>query len=508
MAQKRRKSINYSHLPDADSIAHGDLYVAVNNVQIYKNVSQAHKRQNNKNSKLYHSMSEVFTVSIDNVLLLDWKYDETHTYRKCLLPMPGWIYFPENTNNSSIITRAYGLVALENHEARTKQIEQEKEEKTNCISRCLNSKHVKKIILHFREHPWLPNLIILIIQAAIEIIIFLDIILDLIVIIDLYNSPYQFTFAMSCGILIAPYFIAWSALFQFVQRNYEDKKYRCFTILFTFSPIGLFMLMVNDIYHVIECVFLKPIYFIITCGRKLRSESFEELGYYKLRRVSEIFSESVLQACLQLYILLSLQRSIKEVEGGDTSNDSDHFKIESNIDPISVISAFLSSLFIILLWITILSFESKKNGMTFVEYVTVVFQGSFKFVPYLPAIMRGKPNGKKVNWIYFKVRNGAIGTIAGALISPLCQLQIVKLSTYSIRGVSRTGCRYLGNVLKTSNINLILSQKESHIKDLFDLFDISNTGSFDFQEFSRVILVMRSFRAYSTNNKLLYSRMG
>eukprot|EP01084_Bolivina_argentea_P024611 45843_1 len=28
-------------------------------------------------------------------------YDETHTYRKCLLPT-GWIYFPENTNNSSI----------------------------------------------------------------------------------------------------------------------------------------------------------------------------------------------------------------------------------------------------------------------------------------------------------------------------------------------------------------------------------------------------------------------
>ena len=42
------------------------------------------------------------------------------------------------------------------------------------------------------------------------------------------------------------------------------------------------------------------------------------------------------------------------------------------------------------------------------EYVTVVFNGSFNFVPYLPAIERGKENGKKVNWIYFKLRNSTV----------------------------------------------------------------------------------------------------
>merc|ERR1711972_503814 len=84
----------------------------------------------------------------------------------------------------------------------------------------------------------------------------------------------------------------------------------------------------------------------------------------------------------------------------------------------------------------------------------------------------------------------------------------MKLSSYSIRNVSRTGCRAFGNVLRTSGVDLILSQKESHIKDLFDTFDIDNSGAFDFEQFSRVMLVMRSLRAYATNRQLLYARMG
>ena len=138
----------------------------------------------------------------------------------------------------------------------------------------------------------------------------------------------------------------------------------------------------------------------------------------------------------------------------------------------------------------------------------MVFNGSFNFVPYLPAIERGKENGQKVNWIYYKLTNETVATIANALISPTSQCSTMKLSSYSIRNVSRTGCRAFGNVLRTSGVDLILSQKESHIKDLFDTFDIDNSGAFDFEQFSRVMLVMRSLRAYATNRQLLYARMG
>ena len=112
---------------------------------------------------------------------------------------------------------------------------------------------------------------------------------------------------------MAPYFIAWSVLFGFFQRNYEDKFVRALMKLFTFTPIGILLLLINDVYHLIECVFLKPIHFIATCGRKLRSESFEEIGYYKFRRVSEIFSESVCQALLQLWMLLRINSAIRNV---------------------------------------------------------------------------------------------------------------------------------------------------------------------------------------------------
>ena len=180
---------------------------------------------------------------------------------------------------------------------------------SNCISKCLTSSYIRKIILFFREHPYLPNFIILVVQALIEFVIFLDVILDLVVIFDLYASEHHIWFMLSCTLLLAPYFIAWSALFGFLSKNYRSQSYECLTILFTLTPIGIVMLMLNDIYHVIECVLLKPIYFVATCGRKLRSESFEELGYYKLRRVSEIFSESMLQGLLQLWILLTIRAS-------------------------------------------------------------------------------------------------------------------------------------------------------------------------------------------------------
>ena len=113
MAQNRgrKRSINYSHLPDAKLISHGDLFVALQNISVYKSLSQARQREN-KSVRQQHSASEVFTVSVNNVLLFDSKYDISGSYRKCLLPMPGWIHFPKNNINNSI---SYGLVEIQVH---------------------------------------------------------------------------------------------------------------------------------------------------------------------------------------------------------------------------------------------------------------------------------------------------------------------------------------------------------------------------------------------------------
>ena len=90
MAETRARgvTINYSHLPDADSISHGQIFVALANVYIYKSLSDARKRSH-KNI----STSEVFTVAVNDILLLDIQYDKSGHYRRALLPMPGPLIF-------------------------------------------------------------------------------------------------------------------------------------------------------------------------------------------------------------------------------------------------------------------------------------------------------------------------------------------------------------------------------------------------------------------------------
>jgi len=56
--------------------------------------------------------------------------------------------------------------------------------------------------------------------------------------------------------------------------------------------LDILLLFLNDMYHLIESVAVKPLYLLVT-GRNFRIESYEELGYYKLRRMSEIFAETV-----------------------------------------------------------------------------------------------------------------------------------------------------------------------------------------------------------------------
>lgn len=102
--------MNYSHLHEADSISRGDLYVALQNISIFKSLGQAEKRLN-KSTTSTLSASEVYTISVNNTLILDDLYSEDGNFRKCLLPMPGWIHLPEAASESSQAIH-YGLVQL------------------------------------------------------------------------------------------------------------------------------------------------------------------------------------------------------------------------------------------------------------------------------------------------------------------------------------------------------------------------------------------------------------
>ena len=139
-------------------------------------------------------------------------------------------------------------------------------------------------------------------------------------------------FTWSAIFVISPYVIAWTACSSInakQQKKYQEGK----------SMIGC---MLFNIYHWLECVFIKPWYFLFTCGKETRTVSYGELGYYKMRRVSEIISETLPQACLQLFIML--------------------FPKQLKVSQWTVVAALSSSLFILALWVTVLFVEGKVRN--------------------------------------------------------------------------------------------------------------------------------------------------
>ncbi len=121
---------------------------------------------------------------------------------------------------------------------------------------------------------------------------------------------------------------------------------------------GSFFLLIMDFVHVTEYVMIRPFYYLFM-AKEFRTISFEEKGYWILRRVTEVFAESIPQALLQLYILLRIR--------GNERNDLD-------IDEFTVGLSLLSSCLVLAFWVAVLFFESGAHGLSFVEYVTVVFQ--------------------------------------------------------------------------------------------------------------------------------------
>merc|ERR1712061_617796 len=51
---------------------------------------------------------------------------------------------------------------------------------------CLQNKYLQCLVFYFRRHPFLPLLIILIIQAVIEGVILFDVVTDVFVALDIY----------------------------------------------------------------------------------------------------------------------------------------------------------------------------------------------------------------------------------------------------------------------------------------------------------------------------------
>lgn len=218
-------------------------------------------------------------------------------------------------------------------------------------------------------------------------------------------------------LIFSPYFIAWSAVFGLLDKNRERwghlAKYKIFLSIFSIAPLGVIFLMLFDAYNAFECVIIRPVYWLFT-QKLFRTETFDEQGYKKLRRVSEVCAESLFQALVQFALLWTINTG----EGNQ------------GIDAFTVSLSILISIIVIVFWSAILWAESHSNGLTLFEYLPIVLQGSFKFVPKLPAIERGTKNGEKVNWTQVKLDLNGLSGIMKALESPTCSLKFIKVSFY------------------------------------------------------------------------------
>ena len=224
-------------------------------------------------------------------------------------------------------------------------------EQESLAQRIMGSNFVRKTIHFVRSHPTLLTLIYIAFTGIVEGIIFFDIITDLVVASALYRANYIPAFVLSMILIITPYFIAWASVWTLIDKKREQIgkegnekhilfrnrfRYELFRGLFSVAPIGVIMLLLFDCWNVFEFIVVRPLWFGGT-QKLFRADTFEELGYRKLRRVSEVCSETIFQAFVQLYIILSINAN--EAEGVDVG-----------IDEFAVTSSFLSSLFVIVLW--------------------------------------------------------------------------------------------------------------------------------------------------------------
>eukprot|EP01083_Nonionella_stella_P087505 243497_1 len=483
---RTNSQLNTKHIyvPNVENLRNSVVYVTSSDLNIWSSPTK---------SKAKHA-----TVVCDTIILIR-NAENVSKHVEVLLPIPGWIERSQMTESMIRIDEHHSVIG------NTQELWRRFAEKERNENRCIQG-----IKQYFRKRPRLLHFLVLLIFGFLECFVVIDIYFDVQVAIELYKAHQPIWFSIACVLITAPYYVAWAVMFQFIRNkvflsSFKNKKCRQFMYqgvlfpVFLFSPLGLAILILYDFYHTFECAILKPLWFGCT-GRKLRTESYHEQGYKKLRSVSEIFAETICQSLFNAWILYRVK--------------GDAFRTDAlNIDLNKVLMSFGSSLFSLCVYGVILYYEANKYGLSVIEYLCVVMTGSFNFVPYLPAIERGRENGESVNWIYYKLTNYNIGNIGMAFNSRRARCDRIKVSDYTISKMHRRSAVFFGQILNANDVEIIYSWRESHIKDWFAIFDVDESGAFEFEEFARLMVCMYcvnqlySYHAAKQNNapQLIYS---
>jgi len=461
-----------------------------------------------------HKIAKLLRQS--EVIVVSSEEDSNNEYLRTVLPITGWVRKAciDEGMLVEVTKGTYGeLVNLHDDD-----------DIASCCDKCLrNCGCLRGCYTSIRKHPVYLFAIYNLLHLLAQGVIFFDFITDLLVASVLADAQENWLFMLTVVFMLAPYYIAWAAVFGELQKiamastarraeramkskakghatdasdlddvpikdddnepsdsadNEEqvtssapDKKIQFGVIMFAIAPIGVCMLVMVDIYLFFEDLLIKPVYLWLFKS-PLRTESHTEKGYKKLRRVSEVVAETICQAVLQAGIVLFWGGGIPDLS--------------------MVYLSLVTSVLVLVLWSVVLRREASEVGLRTYEYVTVILQGSFNFVPYLPAIERGKKD--LVNWADFRFDSHSVGLVSKALISPDCELRQIKLSADSLRKLTHHECKFLGQMLADSpkdSVKVVFSRSRKEIEDLFKRFDRDNSRTFDFFEFVQLCTALR-----------------
>ena len=88
------------------------------------------------------------------------------------------------------------------------------------------------------------------------------------------------------------------------------------------------LLMILDVYLLVEDLLIKPVFLCLNKNNQFREESLAEQGYKKLRRVSEVVAETLCQTVLQFFIYIEFSAQ-------------DNTKVNTSVVLLSLITSIL-----------------------------------------------------------------------------------------------------------------------------------------------------------------------
>ena len=189
----------------------------------------------------------------------------------------------------------------------------------------------------------------------------------------------------------------------------------------------------------------------------METQTPEVVAMKQYRRAVEIFSESVPQTLLQLWMFIR-----------NVPVDQNDLYLSLGISGFNLlVNAYKFRR------------EAKIHGLSVAEFALSVLQLAeipvIRLVPRLPAIKKGQL--EFINFAGFPFDKESITPIIEALNEVKCILNTMKISIGSLINLDFESCRLMGRILKDAGTRAFVSRKFS----LFEELDDDHNGYLDFQ---------------------------